>query len=153
LKAVKVFGILILAVQLTSFVAFTLSFHTVFAVAQSIVSGDTLSYNMVMDESTGVGELRIEISPMNSGYLGVDLALDVGVLDKDDNYIAWNSTFVHLDAGERKPLMLSLHLPATKLLEMMLDGRSGFLEVTLNMRTFNDLVGISNTLRVEGGGP
>ena len=108
---------------------------------------------MVMDESTGVGELRIEISPMNSGYLGVDLALDVGVLDEDDNYVAWNSTFVHLDAGERKNLMLSLHLPAAKLLEMMLEGRSSFLEVTLNMRTFNDLVGVSNTLRVEGGGP
>ncbi len=153
MKAVRALGVLVIAVQLVSFVAFALSFSTVFAVVKNISSPDVVSLEMVTDESTGSGELRLEAGPRNGGYLGVELTLDLSVLDEDDNYIGRNSTSVRLDAGERKTVTLCLHIPADVMLEMTNGGKKSFLEITLRMRTLFNLVGVSNTLRVEGGGP
>ena len=153
MKAVRALGVLVIAVQLVSFVAFALSFSTVFAVVKNISSPDVVSLEMVTDESTGSGELRLEADPRNGGYLGVELTLELSVLDEDDNYIGRNSTLVRLDAGERKTVTLCLHIPADVMQEMTNGGKKSFLEITLRMRTLFNLVGVSNTLRVEGGGP
>lgn len=153
MKAVRVFGVLVIAVQLISLAISGLSFYTVFEVARSTFFGDGINVDTTVEEATWTSVMSLEVSPRNGGYIGADLTFELGVLDDEENYISRNMTSVHLDAGEQKHLTLSICIPETKIREMEIEGREGFFEITLSIRTLNDLVGFSNTFRMRGGGP
>lgn len=152
MKAVKVFGITILAVQLASMLVFGLSLHTIIGLVSSAASGESISLEMTFDEDTGAGMLMLKAKPRNGGYLGVDFTMGLGALDEEGSYIARNSTSVHLDAGEEKDIQLCLFVPSEEIQEMMLEEVEAYLEVSMEIRTLNNMVGISNTFTVRGGG-
>jgi hypothetical protein len=77
--------------------------------------------------------------------------LGVSALDEAGEPLARNSTSVHLGAGEGRAVSLSLSLPFGVMRRITVERR-GRLEVTMDLRTLNDLVGVSNTMTVREGG-
>jgi hypothetical protein len=153
LKAVRAFGVLVAFVQLASVIALGASLFTIFSVASSAASGEAMGMEMTIDRATGVGVLTLEASPVNNGFLDANIAIDVGVVDEEGGYIARDSTSVSLGSGEQEPLSLSLTIPADVILEAMEEDVQGYFEVTLDIRTLYDMVGVTNTMRIRGGEP
>ena len=153
MKAVRAFGVLVAFVQLASVIALGASLFTIFSVASSTASGEAMAMEMTIDRATGVGVLTLEASPMNNGFLDANIAIDVGMVDDEGGYIARDSTSVSLGAGEQEPLSLSLTIPADVILEAIEEDVEGYFEVTLDIRTLYDMVGVTNTMRIRGGEP
>lgn len=151
LKPTRMLGIIIAAVQIFSLLAFGLSLHSIFDVIFNTVSEESLKIEMNIDESTYSGVLNLEAMPSNRGFLGVNLALELDVLDEKGEYIVRNSTLVHLASGERKPLYLSLHIPNEEIQKILQEGKEPSLELSIDLKTLNDLVGISNIMTIQGG--
>ncbi len=150
MKAVRVLGVLIVAVQLISMLAFCTSVYTIYMVASSISSGDAMAIQVTFNEATGVGMMSLDADLRNEGLLGVDLSLGFYTLNEYGNRIARNSTSVYLDVGGREPVSLSLQL-SESMIERLLEGEGGCFEVSLDLRTLRDLVGISNSMTFGGG--
>jgi hypothetical protein len=153
LKAVRAFGVLVAFVQLASVVALGASLFTIFSVASSAASAEAMAMEMTIDRATGVGVLTLEASPMNNGFLDANIAIDVGMVDEEGGYIARDSTSVSLGAGEQELLSLSLTIPADVILEAVEEDVEGYFEVTLDIRTLYDMVGVTNIMRIRGGEP
>jgi hypothetical protein len=151
LRAVRVLGVVVVAVQLASMIAFGASMYTILLAASSMASGDSMAMVLTLDEAVGVGVLRLDAVARNGGLLGVNLDLGVSALDEAGEPLARNSTSVHLGAGEGRAVSLSLSLPFGVMRRITVERR-GRLEVTMDLRTLNDLVGVSNTMTVREGG-
>ncbi len=151
MRAVRVFGVVMLAIQLASMIAFGASMYTIIAVASSTASEDSMAMELTLDEATGVGVLRLEAITHNEGLLGVNLVVGVSALDEAGETLARNSTSVHLEAGEGRAVSVSLNLPLGVMRRITVERR-GSLEVTMDLKTLNDLVCISNTMTVREGG-
>jgi len=151
LKGVKAFGIVITVLQLLGFVLFALSFHTLYSVMSSAMSGDAFTFAATMDEATGELAIRLEGGLRNDGFLGADLTVEAAVLDVSGEYIDENSTTTRLEAGSQRSLILTLTVPPAETQQGGLE--KGFLfEIAFRLRTLEDLVGFSNTIRIRGGG-
>ncbi len=151
MRAVRAFGLVMLAIQLASMIAFGASMYTIIAVASSTASEDSMAMELTLDEATGIGVLRLEAMAHNGGLLGVNLAVGVGALDEAGETLARNSTSVHIEAGEGRAVSVSLSLPLVVMRRITMERR-GSLEVIFDLKTLNDLVGISNTMIVREGG-
>jgi hypothetical protein len=151
LRAVRVFGVVVAVVQLASMIAFGASMYTILVVASSTASGDATAISVKIDEATGVGVLRFDAATRNEGLLGVNVKIGVYAFDVKGERFADNSTSVHLEVGQEEPVSLTLRLPAG-LIRRMLNGDGDCFEVTVELRTLNDLVGASNTITYRGGG-
>ena len=151
MRAVRVFGVVVAAVQLASMIAFGASMYTILAVASSAASGDSMAMELTLDEAAGVGVLRLDAVARNGGLLGVNLAVGVSALDEAGEPLARNSTSVHLGAGEGRTISVSLSLPLGVMRRITVERR-GSLEVTMDLKTLNDLIGVSNTMTVREGG-
>jgi len=145
LKAVKVISALLLTVQIVSIMAFGLSFHTVTSILMTTLSGDPLQLELNFDH-TGRGEMLIELMPLNQGFLDAELILKVGALDQFGDYINQNSSRIHLRAGSNRSVILSLQFSSEDYEKLAQDSS---IEVTVDLKTLNNLVGISNSLRME----
>ena len=145
MKAVKVIGIVLLVVQITSVMAFGLSFHTLTSILMTTLSGEPLQLEMNFDH-TGRGEMVVEFLPQNQGFLDADMTLKVGAIDRYGEYIAFNSTLAHINAGSIRAMSLKIEFTPDDYERLVQDSS---IEVTVGLRTLNDLVGISNSLRME----
>ena len=145
LKAVKVVGAILLAVQIVSVLAFGLSFHTMTSVLMTTLSGDPLQLELNFDH-TGRGEMVIELMPLNQGLLDAEMILKVGALDRNGEYISQNSANVHLGSGSGETVSLTLEFSSEDYDRLAHDSS---IEVTVDLKTLNNLVGISNSLRME----
>ena len=151
MRAVRVIGVLVAVVQLGTVLALGLSIYTIYGIASSTASGEAMGVEMTYDEATGAGVFRLRALPMNKGFLGADLSIGIGALDEGGNYIARNSTTVRLEAGHWEQVSLSLNIPADLLRDVMQGESEECFEVVLDIRTLFDLVGVSNTMRIQGG--
>jgi len=138
-----------MALQLAGMIAFALSFHTIFTVFSNAVSGEAFNMEMTVDQSKGTGTLMLSANPRNDGLLGVDLSIELSVVDEDGEYLATNSTSGYIGAGGQQPIVLSLTMPADEI--QGLQEEEVFLQIALDVRTLENLVGISNTFRLQGG--
>jgi len=145
LKAVKVVGAILLAVQIVSVLAFGLSFHTMTSVLMTTLSGDPLQMELNFDH-TGHGEMVIELMPLNQGFLDAEMILKVGALDQYGEYISQNSSRIHLDSGSGRSVFLTLQFSSADYERL---AQNSSIEVTVDLKTLNNLVGISNSLRME----
>ena len=150
MRAVRVFGLVVAMIQLASMIAFGASMYTILVVASSTASGDATAISVQIDEATGVGVLRFDAATRNEGLLGVNVKIGVFAFDVKGERFADNSTSVHLEVGQEEPVSLTLRLPAD-LIRRMLDGDGDCFEVTVELRTLNDMVGASNTITYRGG--
>jgi hypothetical protein len=150
LKPVKVLGVVISMIQLASVLAFVLSIYTVTMVLQSSISGEGLAMELTVDESTGRGLLQLELNPSNPGLLDTDLSLELNLL-ADGEKITGDSSSVSIAAGSQEALSLNLMVKAADMERIISQGLETSMEVTIGLRTLYDLVGISNTIELQGG--
>jgi len=150
LKISKAFGALIIALQLAGLVVFALSFHALYNVLSSTVSSDEFAVELVIDHSSGVGALTVNVGPRNQGFLGVELSMELTVVDAGGEYLERNSTSGRIDPGGHRSLALSLVIPAEVI--QVFQGEEAFIEVLFEFRTLGGLTGVSNLLRLGGGG-
>jgi hypothetical protein len=150
LKPAKVLGVVISMVQLASVLAFVLSIYTVTMVLQSSISGEGLAMELTVDESTGRGLLQLELNPSNPGLLDTDLSLELNLL-ADGEKITGDSSSVSIAAGSQEALSLNLMVEAADMERIISQGLETSMEVTIGLRTLYDLVGISNTIELQGG--
>jgi len=145
MKVIKVVGAILLAVQILSVLTFMLSFHTMISILMTTLSSDPIQMELNFDH-TGIGKMVIELMPYNQGLLDAELTLKVGALDQYGEYISQNSSKVHMSSGSKKSVFLTLQFSSDDYDKLALDSS---IEVIVDLRTLNNLVGISNILRME----
>jgi hypothetical protein len=151
LKIVKALKVGIIALQLITVLVLAISLHTLFSGLSSAVSTDGLSLKVNADESTGDLLFLVRANPRNSGFLGLNLFFEAGLLNLDEECIAKNSTSINIDAGAQHPFTLTLRVQAEDVKDNHIDQNQGILEITFRISTLGDRVGFTNTLRVRGG--
>jgi hypothetical protein len=97
--------------QIVSLAAFGLSIYSIYGVLSSTFSGG-LGFEMDFDEATGVGSLRLEVTPQNTGYLDADVTLGIKLLDGDGVSVASESSSVALAPGGSETISLVLEVRA-----------------------------------------
>ena len=150
MKPAKILGVIIVVIQLASVLAFVASMYTVTAILSSSLSGEEMALELTVDESTGVGTLKLELYPINPGFLSTDLSVEL-ILLADGEDIASDSSMVSLAAGSQETLSLDLMVDAADMERIITEDLETSLEVTFGLRTFYDLVGISNKIEFQGG--
>jgi len=149
LKTTKIIALLIMITQIVSLAAFGLSMYSVYGVLSSTFSGG-LGFEMDFDEATGVGSLRLEVTPQNPGYLDADVTLGLKLLDGDGVAVASESSSAALASGGYETISLVLEVSREDYERIALGGESS-IELFLGLRTLFDLVGISDTITIPQG--
>ena len=145
MKVIKVLGIVLLTVEILSVLTFVLSFHTMISILMTTLSNDPIQMELDFDQK-GTGEMIIELIPYNQGFLDAELTLKIGALDQYGEYISQNSSKIHMSSGSYKSVFLTLKFSSDDYDRLALDSS---IEVIFDLRTLNNLVGISNILRME----
>jgi hypothetical protein len=94
--------------------------------------------------------LQLELNPSNPGLLDTNLSLELNLL-ADGEKITGDSSSVSIAAGSQETLSLSLMVESADMERIISQGLETSMEVTIGLRTLYDLVGISNTIELQGG--
>jgi hypothetical protein len=151
MKPSKALGVVILVLQLASVLAFGLAVHAMVDVSMNMAQSEALVIEMEMDEASGQAVVRTAANPRNGGLLGLDIEISLGITDYEDNFLASNSTQLHLEPGEEKAMALALQLPVWEIQERMFRGEDVFLDLELKFRTLYDLVSVKNVMKLPLG--
>lgn len=151
MRASKILGLIVMVSQLAGIILFAVSTYSLITVVESSVTTEAGGIEATIDEATGRVRLSLTATPTNPGYLGVDLSVSLGLIDENGQYLAVNSTSLHLDPGEARLLNLQLSAALSEVIDYFDGSKEGFIEMKVDVRTLNNLVGFSNTLRVRGG--
>ena len=149
MKTTKIIGLLIMVAQIGSLVAFGLSIYSIYGILSSTFTGG-LAFEMDIDEATGVGSLRVEVTPQNPGYIDADVTLGLSLLDGDGISVASESSSVTIAPGGSETITLILEVSREDFERISTEGVST-LELYLGLRTLYDLVGISDTITIPQG--
>ena len=150
MKPAKILGVIIAVIQLSSVLAFVASMYTITAILSSSLSGEGMTLELTVDESTGVGTLQLELYPINPGFLSTDLSVEL-ILLADGEDIASDSSSVSLAAGSQETMSLDLTVDAADMERIITEELETSLEATFGLRTLYNLVGISNKIEFQGG--
>ena len=150
MKPAKILGVIIAVIQLSSVLAFVASMYTITAILSSSLSGEGMTLELTVDESTGVGTLQLELYPINPGFLSTDLSVEL-ILLADGEDIASDSSSVSLAAGSQETMSLDLTVDAADMERIITEELETSLEATFGLRTLYDLVGIFNKIEFQGG--
>jgi len=135
--------------QIGSLVAFGLSIYSLYGVLSSTFTGG-LAFEMDIDEATGAGSLRVEVTPQNPGYIDADVTLGLSLLDGDGVSVASESSSVTIVPGGSETITLVLEVSRVDFERISSEGVST-LELYVGLRTLFDLVGISDTITIPQG--
>ena len=150
MKASRALSISSLAFQIATLILMVLSLQTVIGSLTGSLSEN--SFKMTSEIlGTGDMKLRLEADPVNRGFLGIDLSMEIAVRDIENAIIVRNSTTVLIDPGSHHPFNLDLLVPGSELDRLNQTGAEGLFELTLGIRTLGDLVGFTNIIRINGG--
>ena len=150
MKTAKILKAAIMILQLVSFAAFGLSFHTISGILNSSLAGG-MGVEMSFDESTGAGTLEMSMSPENIGLLPVELRVELAAVNSDRLYIATDHFEEYLEPGAKSSQTLTLEISPSEIQKIVEEGKGNDLEVVLYLRTFYNLVGLYDQLRIDGG--
>jgi len=149
-KAVQVVGVLITLVQLGSVVGFGLSLHTMAGVVMGTISGGEMGIEMNVDELGGPGSMELNLTTNNPGFLEATASLEIMILDNLGAPLDTDYETVILQPGDSQTVNLRLEISASDIMRIV-EGMETSVEVTISLRTLYDLVGITNTIKLEVG--
>ncbi len=135
--------------QIASLAAFGLSIYSIYGVLSSTFTGG-LAFEMDIDEATGAGSLRVEVTPQNPGYIDAEVTLGLSLLDGDGVSVASESSSVKIAPGGSETITLVMEISRVDLERISTEGVST-LELYVGLRTLYDLVGISDTITIPQG--
>lgn len=150
MKAVQVVGVLITLVQLGSVVGFGLSLHTMAGVVMGTISGGEMGLEMNVEELGGPGSMELNLSPQNPGFLEATATFEIRILDDLGTPLDTDYEAVTLQPGDSQLVNLRLEISASDIMRIV-EGMETSVEVTIGLRTLYDLVGITNTIKLEVG--
>jgi len=150
MKAVQVVGVLITLVQLGSVVGFGLSLHTMAGVVMGTISGGEMGLEMNVEELGGPGSMELNLSPQNPGFLEATATFEIRILDDLGTPLDTDYEAVTLQPGDSQLVNLRLEISASDITRIV-EGMETSVEVTIGLRTLYDLVGITNTIKLEVG--
>ncbi len=150
MKAVQVVGVLITLVQLGSVVGFGLSLHTMAGVVMGTISGGEMGIEMNVDELGGPGSMELNLTPQNPGFLEATATFEILILDDQGAPLDTDYETVILQPGDSQTVNLRLEISASDIMRIV-EGMETSVEVTISLRTLYDLVGITNTIKLEVG--
>jgi len=148
MKAVQVVGILITLVQLGSVVGFGLSLHTMAGVVMGTITSGEIGIEMNVDELGGSGSMELNLTPNNPGFLEATATFEILILDDLGAPLGTDYQTVILQPGDSQPVNLRLEISASDIMRIV-EGMETSVEVTISLRTLYDLVGITNTIKLE----
>jgi len=140
----------ILIFEIASIVTLGLSLYTVVISLTGSLSENNFK---VTTETLGTGDMKLKFmaDPINRGFLGIDLSMELAVKNYENVTIARNSTSISIDPGSQRSFTLDLLIPASELARFNQTGVEGVFELTLGIRTLSNLVGFTNSIRIKGG--
>jgi hypothetical protein len=141
-------GVLITLVQLGSIVGFGLSLHTMAGVVMGTISGGEMGIEMNVEELGGLGSMELNLSPQNPGLLEATATFEIRILDDLGAPLDTDYESVILQPGESQSVNLRLEISASDIMRIA-EGMETSVEVTIGLRTLYDLVGITNTIKLE----
>jgi len=150
MKAVQVVGVLITLVQLGSVVGFGLSLHTMAGVVMGTISGGEMGIEMNVEELGGPGSMELNLSPQNPGFLEATATFEILILDDLGVPLDTDYETVTLQPGDSQLVNLRLEISAFDITRIV-EGMETSVEVTIGLRTLYNLVGITNTIKLEVG--
>ena len=150
MKAVQIVGVLITLVQLGSVVGFGLSLHTMAGVVMGTISGGEIGIEMNVDELGGLGSMELNLTTNNPGFLEATASLEIMILDNLGAPLDTDYETVILQPGDSQTVNLRLEISASDIMRIV-EGMETSVEVTISLRTLYDLVGITNTIKLEVG--
>jgi len=148
MKAYQVVGVLITLVQLGSILGFGLSLHAMAGVVMGTVAGGEMGLEMHFEEPGSPGTMELNLSPNNPGLLETTASFEITILDDLGVPLDTDYESVVLEPGDSQDVSLWLEISAADVMRIV-EGMETSVEVTITLRTFYDLVGITNTIRLE----
>jgi hypothetical protein len=149
LKASRLLGFVLLAIEVASMALFLLGGSTIFSLMGTVTPGGG-EIPVVIDEETQVATLTFTFTPRNGGYIDAMVDVGFGVTLTDGSYSVKNTTSVYLKPGVEEDISLTLRVPVEKLREYA--DAKGTLDIYTSIRTLNGLVGLDYNAFSEGGG-
>ena len=139
-------------VTLVAVILFLASAYNITVVFTEIFQQESkVGLKLTQAPDTGDYNLSLTLRPLNHGFLGVELSTSLNVLDEDGNVIAQDSAHVLVQPRFRQESTVSVIVP----LSMVPDGNIGnvnaSVQVTVEVRTLLNLVGIKNVLSIGSG--
>ncbi len=159
MKASRVLGVLVLAVELFVLVSFSLSMVTIYGVITKTLSKENLRMTASTDDETNDTTITMEATcinpkllPLSVGLgLDADLTLEAALTDDEGNSLAEDSVSLYLRPGASTPLRLELVISGEDKEKYSDRWEDIYFEVRVGIRTLYDLVGFSEITRIRGG--
>jgi hypothetical protein len=148
MKAYQVVGVLITLVQLGSILGFGLSLHAMAGVVLGTVAGGEMGLEMNVEELGGPGTMELNLSPNNPGLLETTASFEIMILDDLGVPLDTDYESVVLEPGDSQEVNLRLEISASDIMRIV-EGMETSVEVTVKLRTFYNLVGVTNTIRLK----
>lgn len=149
MKASRLLGFLLIAIEVASVALFLLCGSTIFSLIGTVTPGGG-EIPVAVDEETQVATLTFTFTPKNSGYLDATIDVGFGVTLTDGSYSVKNTTSIYLPPGGERDVSLTLRVPVEKL-KAYADAK-GTLDIYTSIRTLNGLVSLNYNAFSEGGG-
>ncbi len=144
----------IVSIIIFTVILFVLGVYTLLmGLSGAMSSSSAFGLKLDKGETNGDWSLTFDGAPRNNGILSETLSIQLGILDSNKEYIAFNSTSVQISPGEQKPLTLTLIIPHEYVQKYNLNSTQGVdvvFELKFSIRTLGDLVGFSQLLRIAG---
>ena len=147
LKTSKKLLIIIIILEVTSFTLFLITGQVVYSVLNSTFS-QSGEIPVKIDEKTNIATLIFNLEPRNDGYISSRTVIGISfTTETGESYR--NTTMISLQPFTKQIVTLTLKLPAVDL-NLYSNGK-GSLELSTDINTLNDLIGMNYKVKVHGG--
>ena len=155
-KTIRVLRYCNVGLVLLTIVLLAVSVYTLIFGLSGAISGSGFGLKLDKDGPNGDWILQFNGSPRNPGFIGTRLFIQIGVLDLSGQYIASNSTSVDIPPGQQRQFSVVLTMPYALVQKYGLNqtqGAQATFELIFGIRTLGELVGFTQTLRIQGSPP
>ena len=152
-KKIRVLRYCIVGLVLLTVVLLAVSVYTLIYGLTGAISGSGFGLKLDTNGPNGDWILRFDGSPRNPGFLSTRLFIHIGVLDPAGQYIVSNSSSVDIPPGGQSRFSVVLTIPLAAVQKYSLNqtqGAQATFELIFGIRTLGDLVGFTQTLRIQG---
>ena len=152
-KSTRALRYCIISLVVLTIALFAVSIHTLFTGLAGAIQGETFGLNLDEDEATGDWLITFDANPRNPGLLGTRLFIQLQILSVDGEQLAANSTSVYIAPGGRGQFSLTLFIPREDIQRYITGEEEGIFEMKFGISTLADLVGFTQTMRIQGEAP
>jgi hypothetical protein len=148
MKASRIIGLIIAAIQIASAVALIVGMHTMLGVFTTALPKGEEEIEIQFSDPVVI---PFTFSPINNGYLKATMYISFKLI-ADDTEIASDSALIEIPSGSVIPVELELTLPLSEAEMYLREGVDVVWETEISVFTLYDLISFSNKMIIEGDG-